>query len=123
MTREPHFYSLDDLSGGIARELAPGLSARIFTGDRIMLSVVTAEPHAEGEIHQHPEEQWGVVLRGGGVRIQDGWEIPVAAGDFWYTPGGVPHGFRAGANGARILDIFSPPRKAYRNAGQGFAGK
>ncbi len=62
------FYNLDDLSQGMRRELAPGLIARIFVGDRSMLSVVNFEPNAEGKIHSHPEEQWGVLLKGSGVR-------------------------------------------------------
>ena len=42
------------------------------------------------------------------------------AGDFWRTPGGVVHGLRAGPEGCRVLDIFAPPREAYRTAGSGF---
>ena len=117
------FYNLDDLSQGMRRELAPGLIARIFVGDRSMLSVVNFEPNAEGKIHSHPEEQWGVLLDGSGVRIQGGKEFSVKVGDFWRTPGDVSHGFIAGSNGARVLDIFSPPREAYRKAGAGFASE
>ncbi|MBC8051025.1 MAG: cupin domain-containing protein [Chitinophagales bacterium] len=86
-----------------------------------MLSVLELEPDAEGKIHSHPEEQWGVLLEGDGVRYQGGLEIQVKAGDFWFTPGAVPHGFRAGINGARVLDIFSPPRAEYKKEGSGFA--
>lgn len=87
-----------------------------------MFSVVTVAPGAAGSIHSHPEEQWGMVLSGSGVRIQDGAEVPVAVGDFWRTPGGVDHGFRAGPDGAKLLDVFAPPRAAYRSTGDGFAG-
>jgi hypothetical protein len=38
----------------------------------------------------------------------------------WRTPGNVSHTMRAGADGARVLDIFSPPRPEYRKAGKGF---
>ena len=114
------FYNLNDLNQGIKRELAPGLEARIFVGDQAMISLVTCEPNAEGESHSHPEEQWGVLLAGDGVRTQGGKEFPVRAGDFWRTPGGVPHSFRAGGEGARILDIFSPPREEYKESGTGF---
>lgn len=120
MSTKQEFFNLDDTTRGILRELAPGLTARIFVGDNAMLSVVTIEPNAEGQVHSHPQEQWGVLLEGDAVRIQDGEEIPVKAGDFWRTPGGVPHGLRAGPQGARILDIFSPPRDEYRKAGSGF---
>ena len=115
------FYNLNDREQGQLRDLAPGLNARIFVGDHSMLSLVTFEPNGEGQIHSHPEEQWGVLLEGDGIRTQAGEEHPVKAGDFWRTPGGVPHGFRAGTDGARILDIFSPPREAYIKPGAGFA--
>ena len=77
-------------------------------------------PNKSGEIHEHPQEQWGVMLEGSGTRIQDGVEHAVQAGDFWQTPGNVPHGFKAGPEGAVVLDIFSPPREEYRRAGSGF---
>jgi len=56
------------------------------------------------------------------VRSQDGAEHAVTAGDFWHTPGGVAHGFRAGPAGALVLDVFSPPREEYRKGGSGFEG-
>ena len=122
MSQADEFYNLDDLEQGLFRQLAPGLTTRIFAGDEAMLSVVAFEPHAEGTLHSHPEEQWGVMLEGDGIRTQGGEDIPVKAGDFWRTPGGVPHTLKAGANGARVLDVFSPPREEYRKAGSGFGG-
>lgn len=116
MSKTKNFFNLDDLNQGIHRELGPGLKARIFVGDQAMLSVVAIEPKALGAIHSHPQEQWGVMLEGDGVRIQDGEEIPVSAGDFWWTPSGTPHGIRAGTKGARVLDIFSPPREEYKQS-------
>ena len=86
-----------------------------------MVSVVRITPNRAGEIHAHPQEQWGVLLEGSGVRIQDGVEHQVKAGDFWQTPGNVPHGFRGGPDCAVILDIFSPPREEYKKNGSGFA--
>ncbi|MEO1532543.1 MAG: cupin domain-containing protein [Pseudomonadota bacterium] len=120
-TKHPEFHTLSDLSDGVARTLTDGIVTSVFAGDQAMLSVVSFEPGSEGSIHHHPEEQWGVCLEGSGVRIQDGVEVAVSVGDFWRTPGNVPHGFRAGPEGARVLDIFAPPREAYRKAGSGFA--
>ena len=116
-----HFFNLNDQDSGIKRELAPGISTRIFPGDHAMLSIVTLAPNAEGNVHHHPEEQWGVILEGTAVRVQDGEEISVKKGDFWRTPGNVPHTIRAGPYGAVVLDVFSPPREAYKKAGAGFA--
>jgi quercetin dioxygenase-like cupin family protein len=117
---DQHFFNLDDMSQGIKRQLAEGLETRIFPGENLMLSVLRIGPNKSGEIHEHPQEQWGVMLEGSGTRIQDGVEHAVGAGDFWQTPGNVPHGFKAGPEGAVVLDIFSPPREEYRRAGSGF---
>ncbi|MDP6014266.1 MAG: cupin domain-containing protein [Alphaproteobacteria bacterium] len=117
---DPHFFNLHDLSQGIARVLAEGLETRVFPGENVMLSVVRMAPNKSGSMHSHAEEQWGVMLEGSGVRIQDGIEHPVAAGDFWQSPGHVEHGLRAGSEGALVLDIFSPPRDEYRKQGVGF---
>jgi quercetin dioxygenase-like cupin family protein len=116
---DPHFFNLHDLSQGIRRRLAEGLETRIFPGENVMLSVVRVAPNAASEVHSHPQEQWGVLLEGSGVRIQEGIAHAVTAGDFWQTPGNVPHGFTAGAEGAVVLDVFSPPRDEYRRPGAG----
>lgn len=115
-----HFFDLSDRTQGLARNLAEGVDTRIFFGDKVMLSIVEIAPGAEGMPHSHPEEQWGMVLAGSGVRHQDGVDHHVAVGHFWRTPGGMTHGFRAGPEGVTILDVFSPPRPAYKTEGQGF---
>jgi len=114
------FFNMNDLDQGIHRVLAEGLETRIFPGEQAMLSVVRAAPNSTGSIHSHPQEQWGVMLEGSGVRSQDGVDHPVKAGDFWRTPGGVEHGFTAGPQGSVVLDIFAPPRDEYRTSGIGF---
>ena len=120
MSQHDEFHSLDDPKDGLPRELAPGIVTHIFSGEHAMLSVVTLAPNAQGTLHHHPEEQWGVLLEGSGVRTQGGVEVPVRKGDFWRTPGNVPHNLRAGPEGARVLDIFSPPRPEYKKPGKGF---
>ena len=114
-------FNINDSSQGIARKLAEGLDARIFVGDNAMLSIVHIEPNSAGKVHSHPEEQWGVLLEGACIRIQDGEEFLAKAGDFWHTPSNIPHGIRTEAVGAIVLDIFSPPRQAYKQRGEGFS--
>ncbi len=117
---QKNFFNLSDPEQGIPRQLTEGISTRIFPGDQAMLSLVTIEPNAEGRLHSHPEEQWGLLLEGECVRIQGDEEVAMRAGDFWHTPSGVSHGIRTGDVGATVLDVFSPPREEYRKAGRGF---
>jgi quercetin dioxygenase-like cupin family protein len=105
--------------GGVLRRLAKGITARIFPGTNLMLSIVEAEPWSESPVHLHPNEQWGVCLEGEWIRIQDGQEYAVQAGDFWETPPNVPHGGRTLGQRCVILDIFAPPREEYRRPGSG----
>ena len=113
-------FNLKDETRGIPRTLSEGLKTRIFSGEHVMLSFVRIEPHSQGKMHSHPEEQWGVLMEGACIRIQEGEEISVKAGDFWYSAGHVPHGIRTESEGAFILDIFGPPRPEYKKAGTGF---
>ena len=119
MDRE-NFFNIDDPSQGIFRQLAEGITTRVFPGEQAMLSLVRCEANTAGSIHSHPEEQWGMCLDGSGVRIQGGIEVPFEKGDFWRTPGGVKHGIRVGPEEATVLDIFAPPREAYLKPGSGF---
>ena len=120
MSQEIYFNNINDLESGIKRVLGDGISTRIFCGDQSMLSIVTIEPNAKGQIHSHPQEQWGFLIEGSGIRIQGGEEVVIKKGDFWQTPGGVDHGIIGGPEGAKVLDIFSPPRDEYKKSGSGF---
>ena len=113
-------FNLHNDAQGIPRTLGPGLTSRVFAGRHAMISVVRVEPHAAGAVHSHPEEQWGVLLEGECQRIQGEETVAMKTGDFWHTPGNVPHGIRTGSAGALILDIFSPPRPEYARPGEGY---
>jgi len=113
-------YNVNLESQGIARKLADGINTRIFVGENTMLSVVKIESNTSGNIHSHVEEQWGFLIEGECTRIQGDEEFKAKAGDFWHTPSGVQHGIRTDSVGAVVLDIFSPPRAEYKNAGEGF---
>jgi quercetin dioxygenase-like cupin family protein len=119
MEKNWHF-NLNDKEIGIPRKLAEGINTRIFFGEQVMVSVVEFEPNSKGTLHHHPEEQWGVLLKGSLQRIQGDEIIEMKEGDFWITPSNVPHTIYAGENGATVLDIFSPVRKEYTQAGEGF---
>ena len=118
--KDTNFFNIDNMSQGIARTLTDGITTRIFSGEKAMISVVRIEPNATGAIHSHPQEQWGLMIEGSAIRIQDDEKIPVKKGDFWVSPGGIEHGVIGGPDGAVILDVFSPPRDEYTRPGSGF---
>ena len=120
MNQKDNFFNINNLKKGIQRQLGKGLKTSIFCGEHAMISIVEIEPNSEGKIHSHPQEQWGILLEGSGIRIQGGEKINIEKGDFWLTPGNIEHGIIAGINGAKVMDIFSPPRDEYKKSGSGF---
>ena len=121
MCQAEHFHNLADLAQGIARELSPGVTTRILPGEQAILSIATIVRNGAGTLHSDLVGPCGVPLDRSAVRIRGGAETHVTKGDFWRTPGGVPHTMRAGPDGCQALDIFLPPREAYRTTGSGFA--
>lgn len=117
---ERHFFNIDNPEGGIPRELAPGITTTVFPGEHAMISIVRFAPNARGKLHHHAEEQWGYCIAGSGVRIQGDEEVQVRPGDFWRTPGDMPHTMEAAGDGLVVMDVFAPPRESYRTAGSGF---
>ena len=123
MSASNYFFNINALERGIHRKLTDGMEAHIFPAEQSMASVVVIEPNAVGTIHSHPQEQWSVLIKGGGTRIHDGEQIPVKEGDFWVAPGNCEHGIIGGPEGAVIVDIFAPARPEYTKPGEGFAGQ
>jgi len=113
-------YNVDDWEQGFHRKIHDGINSRIFCGKQVMISVCNVNPHTEELMHSHPEEQWGYLVKGEGIRLQGEEQAQVFAGDFWYTPGGVSHGFVTGNFACTILDIFSPPRGSYMESSPGY---
>ena len=98
----------------VPRELVPGVTAKIASGERIMFSLVTLEPNAVVPEHSHPHEQMGMMVSGT-MEFSIAGETRTFSGDEIYlVPGGVPHKAVAGPDGAVALDVFSPPREEYR---------
>ena len=111
--KDQNFFHIDSAEKGVTRKLAEGVTAQIHAGAQAMVSVVRLEPYAATISHSHEQEQWGMLQSGSATRIQDGEEIPVGPGDFWVTPGHIPHNIVAGPEGAVVIDVFAPPRNEY----------
>ena len=94
--------------------LAPGVTAKIASGERMMLSLVTFAPGAVVSTHSHPHEQMGMMVSGTMEFTIEGETRSLSGNEMYLVPGGVPHAAKAGPGGAVALDAFSPPREEYR---------
>ncbi len=89
---------------------SPGITMKPMTGDRVMLCWVEIEPNAILPLHHHPHEQGGVVMEGELILTVAGETKRLGPGDGFVIPGGVEHSAIGGPDGARSLDVFTPPR-------------
>jgi len=96
------------------RELAPGVTAKIASGEKVMLSLVTLAPGAVVSEHAHPHEQMGMLVSGAMELTVSGQARTLSGNAIYLVPGGVLHKAVAGPEGAVALDVFSPPREEYR---------
>ena len=97
-----------------ARTLAPGVTAKIAAGERMMFSLVTLAPGAVVPMHSHPHEQMGMMVSGTMEFTIEGETRNLSGNEMYFVQGGVPHAAKAGPGGAQALDAFSPPREEYR---------
>jgi quercetin dioxygenase-like cupin family protein len=96
------------------KALAPGVTARITAGEKMMFSLVTLAPNAVVPTHSHPHEQMGMMVSGSMEFTIEGITRSLSGNEMYLVPGGVPHAAKAGPGGAVALDAFSPPREEYR---------
>ena len=96
------------------RTLAPGVTAKIASGEKMMLSLVTFAPDAVVPTHSHPHEQMGFMVSGTLELTIEGETRVLSGNDMYLVPGGVPHSAKAGPGGAVALEAFTPPREEFR---------
>ena len=95
-------------------ELAPGARTRTFWGERMLLSLVEIDAHAEVPLHTHPHEQAGIVVAGE-LEMGIGGEVKLLRpGDMYLIPGNVEHYAKGGDQPAKALDVFSPVREEFK---------
>ena len=88
----------------------PGILARRVEGSEMTFAVVELDAHASAVMHQHANEQIGLVLRGTMTFTIGNETRELRAGDTYVIPGNVPHEATAGAEGAVVIDVFAPIR-------------
>jgi len=103
-----HFADLDTLP--LLQVWGDTVRARRVQGDRITLAIVELAPDAVVPEHRHPAEQLGMVIRGSMHFTVDGETQDLGPGGTWRILSEQPHNVQAGADGAVVIDVFSPPR-------------
>ena len=95
------------------RQLAPGVTAELAWGEKIMLSKLTIEADGEIPTHSHPHEQAGYCIEGRFELVVDGEARVIESGQMYIIPGNAVHSARGLGARAVTLDIFSPVRDDY----------
>jgi len=87
-----------------------GVRARAVEGREMTFAVVELDAHCAVALHQHPNEQIGIVLQGT-LAFKIGDETrELRVGDTYEIPANVPHQATAGPLGAVVIDVFAPIR-------------
>jgi quercetin dioxygenase-like cupin family protein len=105
-----YFLDIDQRAN---KQLAPGVTAKTFWADKMLMSLVEFEPGAVVPLHSHPHEQCGTVLEGELSFTIGGETRIVRPGELYIIPGGVEHSATADAY-VKVLDVFSPVREEYK---------
>jgi len=113
------FFDLDAVN--VMKPL-PGITMQAVWGERMMMCFFDLEPGAALPAHSHPHEQMGMGIAGTFDLTIGGKTRTIRAGDSYCVPSGVEHSAVASAEGARVLDIFSPVREDYQVRGPECAG-
>jgi quercetin dioxygenase-like cupin family protein len=91
-----------DLGGGIIfQHLGTGVNMNVFHWNMANGSVVA--------LHQHPEEQYGYVIRGGFEITINEEKYRINAGDAYFIPPDQKHAFTA-LGDTEAIDVFAPKK-------------
>ncbi len=95
-------------------ELVPGIHARTFWGEKMLIAVVDLDPNTRLPRHSHPHEQVGTVIAGTIEFIIGDETKTLHAGDVYVIPGDVEHEARTFDQPVKVMDVFSPVREEYK---------
>ena len=96
------------------KELLPGIVARTFWGEQMLIAVVELEPHTQLPAHSHPHEQVGIIIEGDLEFTVAGEVRRLKPGDVYVIPGNVEHAARTFEQPVKVMDVFSPVREEYK---------
>lgn len=110
-TKEQYAAKVMHIGRGSVVDLGSHGEANILCGDRVMLSFVDMPANSYADPHSHADtEQVTIILKGAADFVVEGVVYSVSEGDVLIFGPDEVHGAYVGARGARVLDVFTPPR-------------
>lgn len=104
-----------DIANRSVREIVPGVNARIFWADKMMMMVVDIDANAVVPLHNHPAEQAGYVVNGRIKFTINGESRWLEPGDGYLIPGDAPHLAEAADAPVKLVEFFSPVREELKD--------
>jgi quercetin dioxygenase-like cupin family protein len=101
------FFELSDVA---PIKIWDGVIARAVDGAEATLASIELEPNAVVPEHAHVNEQTGILLAGSMTFTIAGETKALRPGAAWVIPAHAPHSVTVGAEGARLVELFAPPR-------------
>ena len=95
------------------KQLMPGVRARTFWGDQMMVCHIVLDEGTIVPMHSHPHEQGGTVVSGEVEFTIDGETKILKSGDSYIVKGGIEHAATA-ITECTLFEIFSPVREEYK---------
>ena len=92
------------------QQIWEGILGRTVHGDRVSFSVLELDADAVVPAHAHANEQVGLLLEGSVTFTIGGETRELGPGATWRILAHVPHSVVVGAEGALIVEVFSPVR-------------
>lgn len=94
-----------DMGEGVVRQ-------DLCNGDHLNVLHWNMEDGSEVKLHQHTQEQFGYVIKGGFKMLIGDEEAILKAGDAYFVPANVSHSFVA-IGETEAIDVFTPLKEDF----------
>ncbi|MEW6376917.1 MAG: cupin domain-containing protein [Thermodesulfobacteriota bacterium] len=86
-------------------EFRPGIWSKIESGKNLTMAFMEISPNKEGNLHNHPFDQCGIVIEGE-IEISIGEEKKLLRPiETYFIPAGITHNWKTYSSHAKILDV------------------
>lgn len=96
-------------------DFLPGIRRRILVNTSVIsLTFYKLQPNAEVPLHSHPQVQYGICMKGGGVFTVGDKTWTLKKDDAYYVPPSVTHGLKMNPTEETwLIEGFAPMRRDF----------